>query len=178
MFRPLLVAGALASALCFAATPFATPQAPGEGGRSARSNPIPHEPVLIYSYSGVSEAGSELLQLMVFSSGFATVARCDESFGSEGFGPADDGALAFDVEAVQTAFLDRRDVRQLRSNLIEAGALRLRDQAEMTDDIPLHTVTTFDRGRASTFSYWSPMGRYDRADGVVRDFLALHFPGV
>lgn len=166
MLRFVFFAG-LASAAYFASTSAATPQSAPGGPVIAMADEIPNEPVMLYSLAGNTLLGALHTQLAVYSSGFATIATQNESFN-----PAQQ-----DYMDVATAYLDVRDVRELREQLKASGAHALPDQKLFASDIPLNTLTVFSgTSLAHTYSYWIGTNQYEAANKVVQDFIDQHFP--
>ena len=103
MLRFVFFAG-LASVAYFASSSAATPQGASGGAVISMADEIPNEPVMLYSLAGSTLAGTLHTQLAVYSSGFATIATQNETLI-----PSQQ-----DFEDVATAYLDVRDVRELR----------------------------------------------------------------
>ena len=166
MLRFVFFAG-LASVAYFASSSAATPQGASGGAVISMADEIPNEPVMLYSLAGSTLAGTLHTQLAVYSSGLATIATQNETFI-----PSQQ-----DFEDVATAYLDVRDVRELREQLKASGAFTLTDQKLFASDIPLNTLTVFSGASLNhTYSYWVGTNQYEAANKVVQDFIDKHFP--
>lgn len=167
MLRYVLLTGLAASAIHFATESSAEPHSPVDPGSVADApGAVAHEPVLLYSLAGGTLTGTLHTQLAVYSSGFATIARFDEAFAPP----------LGEYKAVETTYLDARDIRELDRALEAAGAPTLIDQQPFSVDSPLSTVTVFQGGRANTFSYGPSEGAFEAVDQAVERFIATHFP--
>ena len=129
------------------------------------TNPLVHEPVLVFDVAGGTLLGPIYRHLAVYDDGHAIASRTTDS--------SDPGAAA-------TAFLTATEVAQLRTDLRNAGAGTLCDDPSFVSDVPLNTVSFF-RGMTDatthTFSYWLPDPPYQSVDGVIAALYAAHFPG-
>jgi len=129
------------------------------------------EPILIYDATGTTLSGVSHVSLKVYNNGLATIAKKVPLF------PFDPSY----VEAnAHTVGVTEAEAEQLRLDLIAAGAATLTDDPTLVFDIPLNTVTFFERpgprACSNTFSYWLPSGPWAAVQTVIDDFIDQFFP--
>lgn len=132
---------------------------------------ISNEPVVVYQVSGGTLTGTQFLSLVIYDSGFASVAINNQA--------------VFPVPGttidVQTKSVGPAAVQRLMRSLTTAGAFELPDQPLAVSDVPLNTLTVLDGGadaKAHTFSYWLTSGDYAPIGAALDKFLSTNFPGV
>jgi hypothetical protein len=135
------------------------------------------QPVLIYTVSGSTIAGTTLSTLVVYSNGLAVWA--DNGNGGNS-GNGGNGSNSF-----QTSQLTRAQLDQFTRDLRQAGAFRMagRNNQQQTPDTPLTTITVFSNtgnngvSIAHTFSFYSPDAGRGRVNDFVNNFLNNNFNG-
>ncbi len=126
-------------------------------------NTIVHEPLLVYELVGSSQLAQIDLTLYVYADGWIKLAQADAD------------SLGFSRRALATP----RTVQALKNALMQAGAMKLFDDARTVTDVPLHTLTMMQGAqdaRAHTFSYWVGDGEYAVIDALLEEFIVEQFP--
>lgn len=149
---------------------------PAQAQIVAQEEPIPVntwvvEPILVYDATGQTLSGVSHATLKVYNNGLATIAKKFPLF------PFDPSY----VEAnAHTVGITEAEAEQLRLDLIAAGAATLGDNPNLVLDIPLKTVTFFERpgprACSNTFSYWLASGAWSPVQTVIDDFIDQFFP--
>lgn len=123
------------------------------------------DPVLVVDVAGTTLGGMVSRHLVVYSDGRAMLAE---------------RATRDEPARVETATIAPGFVEQLRLDLEYAGAFDACDDTAVVADVPLTTVTVFDRGRharTNTFHYLVPGPGQASTHLVIDLFVATHLPG-
>ena len=123
---------------------------------------LKREPVLNVDITGSTLTGPLHSRFTVYNDGLVTSSDCGGFFGTSSAG---------------TTVAPSEAAESLRSDLIAAGGLSLKDQPPIFADVPLTTVTVFKgatNSRAHTFSYWIGVGEYAQLASVIADFQAKY----
>lgn len=162
MTRNRLSSAALAAALVSLTLPSLLVAQPPRGtGR----NQVVHEPVLVYEVNGSTLGGEVYTSLTIYTDGDVTL--------------VDDG-INEDADVCR-ATLTQAQVREAVRRLVNAGALRLRDDATQVPDVPLTTVTVLLPGGGghsltNTYSYFVPNDRQAAIEDAIQAFIDDTFP--
>lgn len=134
---------------------------------------IKNEPILSFTVSGGTLAGTVNTQLTVYNSGLATISRYNENYLGQGPLPLVD-------KDVDVASIDAKSIRGLQRSLLAAGAFSLPDSQPLFFDIPLSTLTVLGGAtdaQSHTYSYYGAIGAYEAPAKVISTFVDAHFPG-
>ncbi len=161
------ICAALCGLLLFAASPALSKLVGSSAPQS--SGAIQNEPVVVYSLTGGTLIGTLHRQLIVYNSGFVTIAKLDQPvFPVPG--------VDMDVE---TASIGSDGAYKLLLELVQAGAAQVSDQTIPFSDTPLKTLTVLE-GRtlalSRTFS-WYGGAEWAAVDQTIDTFIASTFPG-
>lgn len=129
------------------------------------SNPIAHEPVVLYEVTGGTFLGPYDLGLTVYADGQARLSSA-VMFGEQ--------------PRVKVINVGAEAATGLAQDLLHAGAFEQQDQMATVTDVPLNTLTVFagaTESRAHTYSWWIPAGKNQAAPAVLHAFINAHFKG-
>ncbi len=119
------------------------------------------EPIVNLDVTGSTLLGAFHSRMTVYSDGLVTGSDCGGFSGSNSAG---------------TASATKNEASMLHRRLLAAGGLTLPDNGLLVSDVPLTTVTVWDKNskKSNTFSFFVGGGQYSTILQILNDFAAKH----